>query len=55
MGNNERTLTVFDGTRLPRAIAVDIERLGCFAVDALLVAQNVTREQIESAVSRMAE
>jgi hypothetical protein len=51
----EYTLSIFDGVRLAQAIAVDVERLGYFAAKALLVVQSVTRDQIEIAVSRMAE
>jgi hypothetical protein len=53
--DGERTLSIFDSVRLPQAIAVDVRRLGYFAANSLLVVPSVNREQIELAVSRMAE
>jgi hypothetical protein len=52
---DERTLSIFDDVRLGQAITVDFKRLGYFAEKSLLVVPNVNREEIELAVSRMAE
>lgn len=49
------TLAIFDEVRLPQAIRVDVERLGYFAANRLLVVPRVTREGIEIAIEKMAE
>ena len=51
----ERSLTFFDRSRLDHAIGVDIERLGYFAGNYVVVVGEVNRASIEAVVSRMAD
>lgn len=51
----ELVVSVYDEIRLPQVIRADVVRQGYFAAKRLLVVPSVTRDQIELAVSRLAE
>ena len=49
----ECSLSFFDETRLPRAIEVDVNRLGYFTAKNIIVVRRVARDEIMNAVSVM--
>lgn len=53
-GGGECSLSIFDETRLPQAIEVDIKRLGYFSAKNIIVVRRVAHDEIMNAVSVMA-
>ncbi|MFJ4633977.1 hypothetical protein [Streptomyces sp. NPDC088847] len=50
-----RVFEVYDPVRLAQTVGLEIEQIGRFTARSLLVVPSVTRENIEAAISALAE
>ncbi|MFF8513457.1 hypothetical protein ACF064_35960 [Streptomyces sp. NPDC015492] len=54
-GGGRRVVEVYDPVRLAQSVASDVARIGRFTARSLLVVPSLTPENIESAISAIAD